>query len=120
MTSGGAILFDLDNTHYSGQKIVDMFNSHLTKTTDGKATIKNLIQCVTDIFKYAIQTDIMRFQYVNDFKSPNYGLPIPSFEQAFFGVPNMMMLDLMPPVRRRKKRTSWKSRLNRGLWGGSF
>jgi putative DNA-invertase from lambdoid prophage Rac len=117
MTSGGAILFDIDTYHYNGQKVIDIFNGHLTKTVDGKSTIKNLTQCVTDVFKYAIQEKIMRHQYVNDFKSPNYGLPMPSLEMALLGSsPGMALLDLMSmQPGRRKRKSSWRSS-RRGFW----
>ena len=116
MTSGGAILFDIDTYHYNGQKVIDIFNGHLTKTVDGKSTIKNLTQCVTDIFKYAIQAKIMRHQYVNDFKSPNYGMPMPLEMMALYSSPGTALLDLMSMQPRRKKRkSSWRSS-RKGFW----
>jgi hypothetical protein len=65
----------------------------------------------------------MRFQCVNDFKSPNYGLPTPNFAQALFGVPDIAMLDLMSPLHTRKRKKSMGlrgSRSKKGLWGGGF
>ncbi len=116
MTSGGAIIFDTDN--YKGQGIMEIFNKYLAKVNRKKVTTEDLIACVTDIFKHTIQTGIMKYQHVNDFKSPNYGLPPPSFNNLF-GLPSgAIILDLDSPPRRRKSTSRRpRSSLYKDLFG---